>query len=104
MERELEFRHFMEFSSQEGYIFGGDYQQMETDDREFLICIEAFSQVDNLPRPAGRSVLSKGGYQRGKRGYLHCLPLQHQCFNVLMGTGGYSHTATYIMRIACSHG
>ncbi|ERN03074.1 hypothetical protein AMTR_s00459p00001440 [Amborella trichopoda] len=51
-ELKLELRHFMEFSSQERYIFRGDYQQMETNDLELLRGIEASSQMECPPRPA----------------------------------------------------
>ncbi|KAL4191650.1 hypothetical protein AMTRI_Chr07g30950 [Amborella trichopoda] len=52
---EFEFRQFIELSSQEGYIFEGEYQSMETD--ELLRAIEASSQVDFPLRPAARSAV-----------------------------------------------
>ncbi|KAL4191648.1 hypothetical protein AMTRI_Chr07g30940 [Amborella trichopoda] len=56
---ELELRHFMEFSSQERYIFRGVYQQMETNDLELdlLRGIEASSQMECPLRPAARSAV-----------------------------------------------
>ncbi|KAL4191687.1 hypothetical protein AMTRI_Chr07g81800 [Amborella trichopoda] len=55
MELELELGIFMEVTSQ--YIFEGEFRQMETDNLEHLIGIEASSQVDCTPRTVARSIV-----------------------------------------------
>ncbi|ERM95142.1 E3 ubiquitin-protein ligase RNF6 [Amborella trichopoda] len=54
---EFEFRQFIELSSQEGYIFEGEYRPMETDNLQLLRAIEASAQVDFPLRPAARSAV-----------------------------------------------
>ncbi|ERM95137.1 hypothetical protein AMTR_s00009p00260680 [Amborella trichopoda] len=54
---EFEFRQLIELSSQEGYIFEGEYQPMEIENLQLLRAIEASSQIDFPLRPAARSAV-----------------------------------------------